>query len=89
VNRARTPARIVLAYEKLGEILRSFGKMNVLPFDREAQARFSEYRKQKLRIGTMDLRIACIANLTGAVLLSRNLRDFRQVPGMKVEDWSR
>ena len=36
----------------------------------------------------MDLRIASIAFVTGATLLSRNLRNFRQVPGLAVEDWT-
>jgi predicted nucleic acid-binding protein len=33
------------------------------------------------------LKIACIAIAHDAVLLSRNLGDFRQVPGLKVENW--
>lgn len=37
----------------------------------------------------MDLRIACIALVTSSTLLSRNLRDFRKVPGLAVEDWTR
>jgi tRNA(fMet)-specific endonuclease VapC len=42
----------------------------------------------KIRIGTMDLKIASIVKVRDATLFSRNLRDFRKVPGLKVEDWS-
>ena len=42
----------------------------------------------KLRIGTMDLRIAAIAIAQDALFLSKNLTDFRKVPGLRVEDWT-
>jgi tRNA(fMet)-specific endonuclease VapC len=42
----------------------------------------------KIRIGTMDLRIAAIALTHGATLLSRNLVDFKRVPELEVEDWT-
>lgn len=35
----------------------------------------------------MDLKIVAIALVQDALLLSSNLRDFRQVPGLRVEDW--
>ena len=37
----------------------------------------------------MDLRIASIALTHDATLLSRNLRDFTKIPGLRVEDWLR
>jgi tRNA(fMet)-specific endonuclease VapC len=33
------------------------------------------------------LKIAAIAIANDALLLSANLRDFEQVPGLRVEDW--
>ena len=42
---------------------------------------------QKLRIGTMDLKIASITLVRRSTLLSSNLRDFQCVPGLVVEDW--
>ncbi len=89
LHQARSGSRILLAYEKLDALLKSFCKMLILPFDGAAQNQFSELRKQKVRIGTMDLRIAAIALEQNATLLNRNLRDYRQVPALVVEDWTR
>jgi tRNA(fMet)-specific endonuclease VapC len=88
VKRARKPAQVIHAYAKLEALWRSFLKMNVLSFTDEAQSRFEQIRHECPRVQTMDLRIASIALVTGATVLSRNLRDFRQVPGLKVEDWT-
>ncbi len=43
----------------------------------------------RIRISTMDLKIATIGLVNDALLLSANLRDFQQVPGLRVEDWLR
>jgi tRNA(fMet)-specific endonuclease VapC len=69
-------------------MLQSFCEMEVLSYSDEAEDRFVALRRQKVRIATLDLRIASTALVTGSTLLSRNLRDFRQVPGLLVEDWT-
>ncbi len=61
--------------------------MIVLPYTAEAEVHFEDWRKQKLRIGTHDLRIAATAVVHSATLVSRNRRDFERVPGLKVEFW--
>ncbi len=88
LNQARSATRIVLAYAKLEMVLRSFCKTKLLAFDDAAQRCFDDLRKQRVRIDTMDLRIASIALATGSKLLSCNLRHFRQVPGLRAEDWT-
>lgn len=42
----------------------------------------------KLNVGNMGLRIAAIVLEEGGVLVARNARDFRRVPGLTIEDWS-
>ena len=88
LNEARDAEEIVQAYAKLDEARRGFQRMNVLLFAEAAQQCFTSLRKQCRRLGTLDLRIAAIALTTDSTLLSRNLRDFRQVPGLRVEDWT-
>jgi tRNA(fMet)-specific endonuclease VapC len=62
--------------------------ITVLPYDEQAATRFIQLRKEKLRLGTQDLRIASIAIVAGAVVVTRNWQDFRQVPGLTLEDWT-
>jgi tRNA(fMet)-specific endonuclease VapC len=50
---------------------------------------FAQLRRQKIRIGSQDLKIAAIAMTENALLLSANLRDFQKVPGLRVENWLR
>jgi len=42
----------------------------------------------RLRIGTMDLRIAAITLAYGATLVTRNVQDFQRIPGLVIEDWT-
>jgi len=74
-------------YERLSSRLDRMGDYTILPWTAEAQNIFNALRRQRIRIGTMDLRIACIVLANDATLLSRNLRDFQRVPGLRAEDW--
>ena len=85
---ARTTARQVEAYRKLERHLGLYRRVQVLGFDEAAATEFERLKQSRIRIGTMDLKIAAIALARGATVLTRNLRDFRQVPGLKVEDWT-
>jgi tRNA(fMet)-specific endonuclease VapC len=50
---------------------------------------FDQLKSAKIRIGTMDLRIAAIALSRNLTVLTRNLSDFGKVPGLRIEDWTR
>jgi tRNA(fMet)-specific endonuclease VapC len=62
----------------------------LLPIDAVAAAEFERLRaNNKLKkIGRGDLLIASIALARRATLASRNLRDFRLVPGLRVDNWA-
>lgn len=87
IHRTRDPFRQVRAYSEFLDLFDFYSEWEVLPFDALAAGRFVSLRKNGIRIGTMDLKIASIALITGARLLSRNLVDFDKVPGLVVEDW--
>ncbi len=76
------------AYARLEKSLTQLGIVRLLPYTDAADALFRMWRAQKLRIGTNDLRIAAIAFAHGAKLVTRNRRDFEQVPGLDLEIWS-
>lgn len=88
INRARTNADIIRGYALLLETFQGFATAPVLPFDAEAIAVFDQLREQRVRVSTMDLRIAAIAMSRNLVLLTRNLGDFSKVPGLVTEDWT-
>jgi len=62
--------------------------MVILTFNEASAVEFRKLRQARVRIGTMDLKIAAIVLAHGATLLTRNLVDFRKVPGLKIEDWT-
>ena len=87
LQRHREEHRIIEGYRRLSESIEDLAEWTLLPWTEETTARFRSLRAGRVRIGTQDLRIACIALAHDATLLTRNLADFRQVPGLRVENW--
>ena len=87
INRSADAHRQVSAYQQLNNLVDFFARWTRLDFDEQAADQFKQLRSQKIRIGTMDLKIAAIALVHGSTLLSANLRDFQQVPNLRAEDW--
>ena len=88
LHRARKRQELLKGYADLQYLLSYYHAHEVFPFSELAMDEFESLQQQRIRIGTKDLRIAAIAKVNGAKLLSRNLRDFQQVPGLDVEDWT-
>ncbi len=51
--------------------------------------KYAELRNQYKRLSKMDLRIAAVAIVHGAVLITRNTQDFSQIASLEIRDWSK
>jgi tRNA(fMet)-specific endonuclease VapC len=88
IAQAKTTADVVRGYLMFDRVLSAFAAALVLPFDAKASAVFDGLMGKRVRIATMDLRIASIALSQGLTLLTRNSRDFSRVPQLLIEDWT-
>ena len=88
VGAARRPSEVVQRHRLLEMVLSDFTTMKVLPFDDKAAEVFDRLRSQRVKVGTMDLRIASIALSNELILLTRNTRDFDKIPGLVTENWT-
>ena len=89
IAKSKTIEQQIFAYQMLHSFLESYRNTAVLDFDENAAKVFQDLKSQKIRIGIMDLKISSIAISRKAILVSRNLRDFEQVPNLVVKDWTR
>lgn len=74
-------------YARLHDLTDFFSGWRILPFDDAAATESVRLRKLSLGVKPMDLRIASIALLHDALVVTQDLDDFRRVPGLRVEDW--
>jgi len=68
-------------------------RMDIISFDEEAAIHFGQLRAELASagkiIGPYDLMVAGQARSRGLILVSNNLREFKRVPGLRVENWVR
>jgi len=88
IRRAASGDEIISAYASLRKTINYLTDFELLDFDRDAENYYREFLRQKIRVGTQDLRIAAIALSKSGILLTRNRRDFERIPGLRFEDWS-
>lgn len=88
LNRVRGLEEEARIHRRLAETVRLGASFQMLSYTVAAISRFEALKVLKLKVGSMDLRIAAIALDHNAVLVTRNRRDFERVPELTIEDWT-
>jgi len=78
--------------EKNQEALNEFlTPLEILPFDDRAALSYGEIRaylqKKGFNIGAMDMLIAAQAQSLSIPLVTNNLKEFKRIPGLQLENW--
>ncbi len=88
INQVTSTDRLRFAYAALQTTDSFYRRTQVFEFSYGAELRYVGLLKQRLRVGTQDLRIAAIALSLNATVVTCNVRDFGRVPGLAIEDWT-
>ncbi len=85
--------RSVQVTRNLQDIESLAARMDVLPFDYLAATHFGQLRAELMRkgkpIGPYDSMLAGHARSLGLILVTNNMREFKRVSGLRVENWTR
>ena len=81
------PIAAISLYARLQRRLEFYARWTVLSWDSASADLFLKLHAEGVRIGSMDLKIACITLANGGRLLTRNSKDFAKVPGLQFENW--
>lgn len=87
IAKERSTLRQVNAYRELAALFEFFNKFHIALFTDDAAKRYQDLRAARVKIGSMDLKAACVALVHGALLLTANRKDFEKVPGLRCENW--
>ncbi|NJL86093.1 MAG: type II toxin-antitoxin system VapC family toxin [Leptolyngbyaceae cyanobacterium SM1_1_3] len=88
VNKVKNIEQQVEAYKRLKQQLKNYCMIPILEFDQQAAQEFQRLKKAYRQLGSMDLKIASVALVNKAVLLTRNSADFEKISGLSIEDWT-
>ncbi|MGI8979300.1 MAG: type II toxin-antitoxin system VapC family toxin [Pirellulaceae bacterium] len=87
IRRVNDVHKQIVPYLRFQNLIAFLRNWEIVGWNEPAADEFKRLRAARVRIGTQDLKIASIALANDALLLSANLRDFEQVPGLRVENW--
>jgi tRNA(fMet)-specific endonuclease VapC len=87
LRRHTQPREQIHSYSQLRSLFAFYSRWEILDWNERSTDTFEALRAQRIRIATMDLKIASIAVSNGLTLLTSNALDFEQVPGLVTENW--
>lgn len=87
--KAANARELLRGQELLERTEQRLAEVQVVGVNAETALRFDILRKRKdlKKIGYKDILIASIALANRATLVTRNLRHFRLIPGLRLENW--
>lgn len=72
-------------------LLLFLSEITILPYDAKAAEEYGKIRASLelsgTPIGPMDMLIASHAKAAGASVVTKNLKEFRRIPALQIEDW--
>jgi tRNA(fMet)-specific endonuclease VapC len=89
LRRAKKRDQLARAYQRLANAVSFLSQLQILPFPEPAIVRYENLRSSHRQLGKNDLRIAAIVLDVVATVVTRNLQDFQQISGLRIEDWSK
>jgi tRNA(fMet)-specific endonuclease VapC len=93
INNSKEIEDVVRLYRKLDRTVLLCKRIPVLSFDEVAGDRYRQMLQETPSLSKKrlekDMRIAAIALVNDAIVVTRNDRDFSQVPGIRLENWTR
>lgn len=92
INNPADAENLIELYTRLWTALNYFKEVQVMNFDSAANDCYRKLLRENPGLNKKrlqkDMRIAAIALSLDATLITRNYRDFSQVPGLAIEDWT-
>jgi tRNA(fMet)-specific endonuclease VapC len=87
--KAATPEDVLTAQRRLDRSQQKLAELMVAAFDEAAAAELARLQQIKnlRKIGRADLLISSVVLANDATLVTRNLKHFRQIPDLKLENW--